>query len=99
MKIILVPISSDRDTLVSVDGLILTVDGTPYDLSAIPEGGEAEAEIDGPFEYPSIVRRDEVRVLYRYDSRTAEFNQSPNIADYTFDIVSGPVPDPIVRKP
>ena len=97
MKIILSPIAADHDTFVSIDGLTVTVDGTPYDLSVIPEGGQAEAEDNGPF--IGTVTRDEVTVRYYYDSSTAEPQQSTDWADYTFEITSGAVPDPIVRKP
>lgn len=96
MKIILSPIASDRDTTVSVSGLVVTVDGTPYDLSVIPEGGQAEAEDDGPF--IGIVTRDEVTVRYFYDSKTSEPQQSTDWADYSYFIESGEVPDPIIRK-
>lgn len=37
------------ETAASVAGDVLTVDGIPYDLSAIPEGGEATPEGDHPF--------------------------------------------------
>ncbi len=97
MKIILSPIASERDTTVSVDGLTVTVDGESYDLSVIPEGGQAEAEENSPF--VGIVTRDEVTVKYFYDSASAVPQQSTNWSDYTFNIVSGAVPDPIVRKP
>lgn len=96
MKIILSPTASSRDTQVSASGLVITVDGTDYDLSVIPEGGQAEAEDDGPF--IGIVTREEVTVKYFYDGSTAEPQQSTDWADYTFDIESGTVPDPIVRK-
>ena len=36
------------ETTLHVAGDIITVDGTPYDLSPVPEGGEATAE-DSPF--------------------------------------------------
>jgi hypothetical protein len=97
MKIILSPIASNTDTQVSVSGLVITVDGTDYDFSVIPEGGQAEAEENGPF--TGIVTREEVTVKYAYDSQTAEPQQSTDWADYTFEITGGPVPDPIVRKP
>lgn len=96
LKVILSPISSTHDTTVSVDGLTVTVDGTPYDLAVIPEGGQAEAEEGGPF--IGIVTREEVTVLYHYDGSTAEPDQSTDWADYSYFIESGPVPDPIVRK-
>lgn len=34
---------------VHVAGDVITIDGTPYDLSAIPEGGEGWPEGDSPF--------------------------------------------------
>ena len=40
MRIRLIVQASDRDTDVSVAGDIVTVNGTDYDLSAVPEGGE-----------------------------------------------------------
>ena len=97
MKIILSPIALDRDTAVSINGLTVTVDGIAHDLSVIPEGGQAEAEETGPF--TGIVTRDEVTVKYFYDGATSEPQQSTDWADYTFIVVSGAVPDPIVRKP
>ena len=97
MKIILSPIASDHTTLVSVNGLIVTVDDTDYDLSIIPEGGIAEADENSPF--IGTVNRDKVTVKYHYDMTKAEPNQSTDWADYTFDIESGEVPCPIVWKP
>ncbi len=32
------------ETTIHVQGDVLTIDGTPYDLSPVPEGGEASAE-------------------------------------------------------
>ena len=97
MKIILSPIASDHTTLVSINGLIVTVDGTDYDLSVIPEGGSAEADEDSPF--TGLVTRDNVTVKYHYDMFKAEPNQSTDWADYTFNIKSGEVPCPIKWKP
>jgi hypothetical protein len=97
MKIILSPIASNRTTTISVDGLIVTIDGTPIDLSVIPEGGQAEADENSPF--IGVVTRDTVTIRYEYDSKLAEPNQSTDLADYTFDIVSGEVPCPIKWKP
>lgn len=97
MKIILSPIASNTDTTVSVDGFTVTVDGVPYDFSVIPEGGEAEPAEGEPF--TGKLTREEATVQYSYDSSTAEPNQSPDIADYTFEVTAGEVPSPIVRKP
>lgn len=93
MKIILSPIASNKTTTVSISGLIITVDGTEYDLSVIPEGGQAEASDESPF--IGTVTREQATVRYEYDSRLAEPNQSTDLADYTFDVVSGDVPCPI----
>ena len=97
MIIKLSPIASDHTTLVSVNGLVINVDGTDYDFSQIPEGGSAEADEDSPF--TGTVTREQVTVKYHYDMFKAEENQSTDWGDYTFDIESGAVPCPIVWKP
>lgn len=91
MKIILSPVASNKTTTVSLDGLILTIDGIPYDLSVIPIGGQAEGET--PF--IGIVTREVSTIQYHYDSQLAEPGQSVYWADYTFDVVAGDVPCPI----
>ena len=93
MKIILSPIASNHTTKVSVSGLVITIDGTPIDLSAIPEGGLAEPDETSPF--IGNVTRDEVTVRYHYDSAKAEPHQSRVWADYTFKITEGEAPCPI----
>lgn len=97
MQIILSPIASNKTTTVSLSGLVLTIDGTEYDLSIIPEGGQAEASEDSPF--IGTVTRDSVTIRYEYDSMKAESNQSAGWDDYTFDVVEGEVPCPIKWKP
>lgn len=97
MQIILSPIASNKTTSVSVNGLDVTVDGVDYDLSIIPEGGEAEASEASPF--IGTVTRDTVTIRYEYDSQLAEPHQSKDWADYTFDVVAGDVPCPIKWKP
>jgi hypothetical protein len=97
MKLILSPIASDHTTSVSVNGLVLTIDDQSIDLSVIPEGGEAEPENDSPF--VGTVTRDKATIRYHYDSALAEPNQSTDWADYTFEIESGQVPNPIAWKP
>lgn len=94
MKIILSPQSSNTTTQLSLNGLVLTIDGVEVDLSVIPEGGEAEGE------YPLIgkITRDEVTIAYQYDSFLAEPHQSMDWADYTFEVVDGVVPCPIIWK-
>lgn len=97
MQIILSPLASEYTTQVSINGLIITVDGTEYDLSKIPEGGSAEASDDSPFF--GTLTRDKVTVKYHYDIFKAEENQSTNWDDYTFEVEEGEVPCPIKWKP
>jgi hypothetical protein len=96
MKIILSPIASNYTTQVSVSGLIITIDGTPIDLSVIPEGGLAEPDENSPF--IGNVTRDEVTVLYHYESSKAVPDQSKDWNDYTFEVAEGEVPCPIVWR-
>jgi hypothetical protein len=96
MKIILSPVASNKTTKVSLNGLILTIDDEPIDLSVIPVGGYAEAE-----EYSLFigkVTREEVVIKYHYDTSKSELNQSKNWDDYTFYVTDGEVPCPIVWK-
>lgn len=97
MIIKLSPVASNKTTSVSVSGLALTIDGTEYDLSIIPEGGQAEAAQDSPF--IGTVARGSVTIRYEYDSSKAEPDQSMNWDDYTFEVVEGEVPCPIRWKP
>ena len=97
MKFVLSPVASNRTTTVSLQGLVITVSGQPFDLSVIPEGGQAEASEDSPF--IGTVTRGSVTIRYEYDSMKAEPNQSTDWGDYTFDVVEGEVPCPIKWKP
>lgn len=93
MHIILSPIASNKTTTVLISGLTLTIDGTDYDLSVIPEGGQAEADENSPF--IGTVTREQVTIRYEYDSQLAEPSQSTDWSDYTFDVTAGTVPCPI----
>ena len=93
MQIILSPIASNKTTTVSISGLTVTIDGNDYDLSVIPEGGQAEASEGSPF--AGTLTREKVTVRYEYESHSAEPNQSTDWADYTFDVTAGDVPCPI----
>jgi hypothetical protein len=96
MKIILSPIAGNYTTTVAVSGLVIIVDGTPIDLSVIPDGGYAEPNDDSPF--VGKVTRDSVTVKYFYESIKANPKQSTNWNDYTFEVIDGPVPCPIKWK-
>lgn len=94
MKIILSPQGADYTTTVSVNGLVVTIDEIDYDLSQIPEGGQA----DGELPFVGIVTRETITISYQYDCTKAESTQSSNIEDYTFEVTSGNVPCPIKWK-
>lgn len=94
MKIILSPVASNQTTKVSVNGLVLTIDGVDVDLSQIPEGGQA----DGELPLIGVVTREEVTIQYKYNSSKAKPSQSTDWTDYTFDVNNGDVPSPIVWK-
>jgi CO/xanthine dehydrogenase Mo-binding subunit len=96
MKITLSPVGGNTTTIVEVDGLVVKVDGVPYDLSVIPEGGEAQGQEDSPF--IGTVTRDACTIFYKYDLERAEQMQSVDPADYVFEITSGEVPCPIKWK-
>lgn len=93
MKITLNPCPVWHTSKISVNELTITIDNIDYDLSVIPEGGQAEPTENSPF--IGVVTRDEVTIQYCYDSSKAEPHQSTNWGDYTFEIENGEVPCPI----
>jgi len=97
MKIILSPVASDKTTEIIINESIVIIDNLSYDLSVIPEDGQAEADEDSPF--IGIVTRDKCTIRYEYNSTLAEPDQSKNLDDYTFDVTNGEVPCPIIWKP
>ncbi len=96
MRIVLSPQASTYTSTISLDGLVLTIDGKQYDLSQIPKGGQAESDPEDPF--IGIITRESCTILYHYDSQLAEPRQPTNWADYIFEIESGPVPCPIIWR-
>ena len=85
------------ETTLHVAGDIITIDGTPYDLSPVPEGGEATAK-DSPF-IGIITRADGVihaTVLVRLGD-TAASNQPDS--PWVIEDASGVVGIPAARKP
>ena len=87
----------EPETALHVAGDVLTIDGTAYDLSPIPEGGQGEWE-DSPLIGP-IRRIDGVihaTVLVRLGATAAdEQPESP----WTIENASGDVTIPAARKP
>ena len=86
------------ETQVTVSGDTVTVDGIAYDLSAVPEGGFAEADGDQhPFR-GRIVRGGGVLrycLRWRFDAASAEPDQPDALPAAV--LADGPVPDPIIR--
>ena len=98
-KIKLSPIAANETTnapVITLSGLTLTIDDQVIDLSVIPEGGQAEADIDSPL--IGIVTRNEVTIRYPYSTDIYESNQSTNPSDYEFEITEGTVPCPLVKR-
>ncbi|UWQ31349.1 hypothetical protein K3555_12080 [Leisingera sp. M527] len=86
------------ETSASVSGDVITVDGVPFDLSEVPDGGFAEPEGDNHPFIGRIERTDgglRVQLRWIYSGATAERVQ-PAVPP-TFTVASGPVPDPIIR--
>ena len=103
MKLTLSPmrgLPGQPETEISVSGDVITVDGAPYDLSAVPEGGEATPQGDTHPFTGKITRQGgviacTVRVLL---DDTAEGIQPDDPALWTIDAIDGPVTIPALRK-
>ena len=100
MKLTLSPqfgLPNQPETTLHVAGDIITVDGTPYDLSPVPEGGEATAE-DSPF-VGKITRINGVincAVLVQLDSTAADDQGSD---PWVIESATGDIIIPAIRKP
>ncbi|QAX29262.1 hypothetical protein [Leisingera sp. NJS204] len=103
MKVICICVAGlpgQPETSASVNGDVITVDGVPYDLSAVPDGGFAEPGGDNHPFIGRIERIDgglRVQLRWIYSDATAEPDQ-PAVQP-VFMVIIGEVPDPIVRKP
>ncbi len=99
MKITLSPIVKQEQTTpptLSLSGLTLTINSSEYDLSVIPEGGQAEADL--PF--IGIVTREEVTIQYPYSTDIYEPNQSTNPDDYIIELKDGEkLACPLIKRP
>jgi len=87
------------ETTLHIAGDIITIDGTLFDLSPVPEGGEGEW-VDSPI-IGRIARQGgklhvTVRVIL---DDTAERDQPPDPAHWVIPNASGDVAIPAVRKP
>lgn len=99
MKIKLSPVCVTETTnapAIVLNGLTLSVGNTSIDLSQVPEGGQAEASEESPL--VGIVTRDEVTVKYPYSTDIYEPMQSTNPLDYEFEITTGAIKCPLIKK-
>ena len=98
-KIQLCAIASSFDSVITVAGKVITIDGVAVDLSQIAEGEQCDA--DRPI--VGLVKCEggayHLAVEYHYNTATAEPEQSPDLSDYAVSIKAGQVPDVIRRKP
>jgi hypothetical protein len=92
-----VGLPGEPETTIHVAGDVITIDGTPYDLSPVPEGGEATAE-DSPF-VGRITRAADVihcTVLVRIgDTAAPDQGADP----WVIENAEGDVEIPAIRKP
>ena len=87
------------ETTLHVAGDVLTIDGTPYDLSPVPEGGEGDwpdSPITGPIRRIGGVIH--ATVLVRLGDDAADC-QSCDPAHWVIPNASGAVTIPAARKP
>ena len=101
MKLIFSPIMGlpgAPETVASVAGDVLTVDGIEYDLSAVPEGGEAIPEGDHPF-LGSITRNggEIIAMLVWTYGPDAAAVQPADPDHWQLSVTSGAVPSPVVK--
>jgi hypothetical protein len=99
MILTLSPISAFRpETTIFVLGDVLTVDGIPYDLSPVPEGGEGWPEGDHPFVGP--IRRDggAIHATVRVFLGPTAAPDQPD-SPWTVEAGDGPVAIPCARTP
>ena len=87
------------ETTAAVSGDVLTVDGTPYDLSSVPEGGEATPEGDHPFVGAITRTAGEIHaeIRWTYGDDAARF-QPVDPLHWFAVIDDGPVPSPVVKE-
>lgn len=103
MKITISPcagIAGETETAIYVTGDTLYYDGTAFDFSDVPEGGEVNPDGDHPFIGPITRKRGEIHctVHARFDPATAEHEQPRDPAHWVDVVDEGPVCLRVVRK-
>lgn len=103
MKLTLSPqagLPGQPETELSVAGDVLTVDGVAFDLSTVPEGGEAMPDGDHPFIGPITRQGGVIHATVRVVlGDTAADHQPVDPAHWVVEVADGPVAIPAVRKP
>lgn len=102
MKLAISPVAGlpgANEATASVAGDVLTVDGIAYDLSAVPEGGEATPEGgDHPFVGTITRQAGEIVAAIRWTyGDDADRDQPNDPAHWSLTVADGPVPSPIVK--
>lgn len=101
MKLTISPLAGlpgASETTASVSGDMLTVDGIAYDLSTVPEGGEATPEGDHPFIGTITRTAGEIVAAIRWTyGDDADRDQPTDPAHWSLTVADGPVPSPIVK--
>jgi hypothetical protein len=98
-KIQLSPQAGSRDTVITVEGDVLTIDGTAIDFGPLGEGEQCDTSAPLVGTARRVDGVISVGVLLQYDSATAEPMQSTDAADYLIELTEGTAPDVIARKP
>ena len=103
MKLTLSPtrgLPGQAETEITVSGDTITMDGVPYNLSVVPEGGEATPQGEHPF-VGAITREGgklhaTVNVVLGDDAASV---QPSDPTHWVIDVDNGPVSIPAMRKP
>lgn len=99
MKILLSPTASlIEDDLPFINGDTIKYRGENFDLSQLPDAAEVDADLPFIGKIKRINGVIHCVLEYRYNALLAEDHQSPDWADYTFNIENGQVPHPIKYK-
>ena len=104
MKLTLSPmrgLPGQPETKISVLGDTITINGTPFDLSSVPEGGEATPQgEDHPFVGKITRESGTIHCMARAVlDDTAAGHQPTDPAHWTIEVADGPVTIPATRKP
>jgi hypothetical protein len=98
-KIELVPIAASFDSVITVKGKVITIDGAAVDLSPLADGDQCEAERPIVGTVKNVGGVYSLAVEFRYNSATAEPEQSADPRDYVVLVSKGQIPDVIKRRP